>query len=139
MARQEMVDIQNLFENGAIINQQSLVDLSLYAGEVIDNLVDEIISYDDSKDAKRKLNFWEKILSFKTRILLRDFCDKDHQTKTLGVIEDYGWYVTYLYNDDEYRWSSVSEVAIYLALKVKEGKMNCDEAAEKLNSILQRI
>ena len=139
MTKQEMVDIQTISEEGAIISQKSLRELSRYAGEMIDIIINKIILYDDSQKTREELSFWKKILLVKTECLFESFTGEDFRTKALGVVEANGWYITYLYAENTYRWATITETIIYLALKVKDGKMECSEAIEILDDIIRKV
>lgn len=134
--QEELVDVKETFEEGVVISQNSLRDLSWYAGEQIDYCVNFMINYDNSDKKKAQMHFWMKVLKFKSKCLSKEFTGNDFRTKTLGVIKYKGRYLTY-WDDGKCRLSNISEIGIYFALKVKEKQLDVEEAIDAFNSLLK--
>ena len=133
--QEELVDVKDAPEKGVLISRNSLMDLSAYAEEQINDCVDFIINYDNSDKKKAQMHFWMKVLKFKAKCLSKEFTGDDFRTKTLGVIKYKGKYLTY-WDDGNYRLSNISEIGIFFALKVKEKQIDIEEAMDALNSLL---
>ncbi len=138
MAEQQALveDTQVIFDGSQKINQEELRNLSKYASERIDELVRQIINFNDSPDVKAELEFWKRTLYYKNACLRREFTGNDFKTKALSVVKQYGQYLT-CFDDGKYRLSNSSDIAIYLALKVMGEQIHVKEAIATLNDFLK--
>ena len=132
MAEQKAVDIEAINERGVIFNCNDLRCLSQNANEWI-NTLSQILQKYDGKKTKAKLHFWIEVAYAKSYIMRQSFCGGDFRERTYGIVDENGWFITYDYNNNSYRRSSVPDVIIYLAFMVQKEKINIEQAIQTMN------